>query len=559
MEEQIRGAVQKALEEAGAPERVAFTVERPTEAAHGDYATNAAMVAGKALGKNPRELADSLAAKIEEILGDSVERVEVAGSGFINITLASGEVVASVAEAATQGPADALAMAGKDDWWGKGKAYEGQRVMVEYSNPNAFKEMHVGHLIGTIVGESISRLIENEGATVARDTFGGDVGPNVAKALWALRKNNADPVNASEIGEAYAEGAKAYEESPEAKAEIDALNKAIYEKDPELISLWSKGREISMEEFRRIWALLGSHFDYEFFDSDVAESGVRIVRDGLAKGIFKESDGAIIYDGEAEGVHTMVFITSHETPTYEAKDMGLAFLREERWPAGRIIIITGNEQNGRFKTVFAALRKLAPVVAAKTVHVSHGFLRLTSGKMSSREGNVITAAGLIKEIIEKASEKNADPLVAEQVAIGAIKYMILRQAPGADIIFDPEKSLSLEGDSGPYLQYALVRAVKILSYDSQDAGGTAEPAEPYAIERLIIHYPEVAARAARMLAPNILTTYLTELASAWNAFYASHQVLGSPEEAYKQRVTRAFANTMGNGLHLLGIPTPEKM
>ena len=209
--------------------------------------------------------------------------------------------------------------------------------------------------------------------------------------------------------------------------------------------------------------------------------------------------------------------------------------------------------------MFAALKELAPLIAAKTTHVPHGFLRLTTGKMSSREGNVITAAGLVEEVIKKASEKNDDPLIAEQVAIGAIKFMILRQAPGQDIIFDPEKSLSLEGDSGPYLQYALVRAVKILSYESEQAGGSEEPAAPYDIERLIIHYPEVAARAAKLLAPNILVTYLLELASAWNAFYATEQVLGSPEEAYKQRLERAFANTMANGLNLLGIPTPERM
>lgn len=548
MEERIREAVGKALEAAGAPGSIAFTVERPTEASHGDYATNAAMVGAKALKRNPKELAIELVESLKKSLGEAAERIEIAGPGFINITLSAGEVVATIAEAAARG-----------EGWGKGVMESGQRVMVEYSNPNAFKEMHVGHLIGTIVGEAISRLVENGGATVARDTFGGDVGPNVAKALWALRKNKVDPVDASEIGAAYIEGARAYEESPKAKGEIDALNKAVYAKDPELASLWVKGREISMEELRRLWQLLGSHFDYEFFDSDVAESGVRIVRDGLAGGIFKESDGAVIYDGESEGVHTMVFITSHETPTYEAKDMGLAFLREERWPSDRVIIITGNEQNGRFKTVFAALAKLAPKLAEKTEQIGTGFLRLTSGKMSSREGNVITAAGLIKDVIEKAGEKNADPLVAEQVAIGAIKYMILRQAPGADIIFDPEKSLSLEGDSGPYLQYALVRAKKILAYADNGEGGAEVPSAPYAIERLIIHYPEVAARAARLLAPNILTTYLIELAGAWNAFYAREQVLGSPEEAYKQRVTRAFANTMTNGLHLLGIPAPERM
>jgi arginyl-tRNA synthetase len=136
--------------------------------------------------------------------------------------------------------------------------------------------------------------------------------------------------------------------------------------------------------------------------------------------------------------------------------------------------------------------------------------------------------------------------------------MILRQSPGSDIIFDPEKSLSLEGDSGPYLQYALVRAKKILTY-AEGEKGTEVPAEPYAIERLIPHFHEVVARATRELAPNLLVNYLTELASVWNAFYATEQVLGSTEEAYKQRVTRAFANTMTNGLALLGISSPEKM
>jgi len=547
MEEKIRRAIERVLEEVGAP-GVTPSVERPSDLTHGDYATNVALVAAKMLGKNPRELADELAPKIKEALGGKVECAEVAGPGFINLTLSRDALTLLIAEADAQG-----------EDWGKGNAQKGKRVMIEYSNPNAFKEMHLGHLIGTVVGESVSRLIENQNASLARDTFGGDVGPNVAKALWALKKSGVDPVSASDIGFAYAQGARAYEEDEAAKKEIDVINQAIYARDPALASLWEKGREISMAAFRELWKRLGTHFDFEFFDSDTVESGMRLVRDGLARGVFKESDGAIIYDGEAKGVHTMVFITSHSTPTYEAKDIGLAFLREERWPSDEVIIITGNEQNGRFKTVFAALAELAPAIAAKTNQVGTGFLRLSSGKMSSREGSVITAEEFLRSVIEKANEKNDDPLIAEQVAVGAIKFMILRQSPGQDIIFDPEKSLSLQGDSGPYLQYALVRAAKILTYSSEDAGGAEEPDEPYAIERRIIHYPEVAARAARELAPNLLTTYLTELAATWNAFYASEQVLGSKEEAYKMRVTRAFANTMANGLWLLGIPAPEKM
>lgn len=549
MEERIRQAVAEALAWMGAGE-IAFTVERPSESSFGDYTTNAALVAAKTLGKNPRELADSLAATLMETLGENtVSHAAVAGPGFVNIILSREAVTLAVAEARAQGSE-----------WGRGAAEKEKRVIIEYSNPNAFKEMHIGHLVGTVVGEAVSRLIENAGATVARDTFGGDIGPNVAKALWSLQKGGVTgPTTAGEIGAAYTIGSAAYETSLEAKAEIDALNQMIYAgTDSALMELWRKGRDVSVAEFRRIWKLLGTHFDFEFFDSDTTEIGLRVVRDGLAKGVFEKSDSAIIYNGEGKGVHTMVFITSHDTPTYEAKDIGLAFLKEERWPSDLVIVVTGNEQTGRFKTVLAALADLAPLLAAKTEHLATGFLKLASGKMSSREGNVITASDFIRAVVEKANQKNEDPLIAEQVAIGAIKYMILRQAPGSDIIFDEEKSLSLEGDSGPYLQYALVRAKSVL-VAANGAPVAGAPATPYLIERIILHFPEVAARAARERAPNLLVNYLTELAGEWNSFYAQERIIGGEHETHKLLVARAFAQTMTNGLSLLGIPIPERM
>lgn len=526
MEERIQKAVGKKA-----------VIRRPPNPDFGDYAVFV----------GPE--AESAAEAIRKELGESASKVEVAGKGFVNITLSRGAVSLALSEADAKGSE-----------WGRGEAEKGQRIMVEYGNPNPFKEMHIGHLMGSIIGEALSRLAESEGATVARDTFGGDVGPHVAKALWGLRTRSVtEPANAKEIGEAYTEGSRAYEDDPKAKEEIDVLNKAVYAgEDRTLMDLWARGREVSMEEFRRLWRLLGTKFDFEFFDSDTTETGLRMVRDGLAKGIFKMSDGAVIYDGEAEGVHTMVFITSHETPTYEAKDIGLAFLKEERWPSDRVVIVTGNEQNGRFKTVLAALGKLAPVLAEKTKHIPHGFLRLTSGKMSSREGNVITADGLIKAVMEKAGEKNTDPLIIEAVALGAIKYMVLRQAPGQDIIFDEAKSLSLEGDSGPYLQYALVRANSVLAKTS-GAPVEGAPEVPYQLERLILHFPEVVARAAHSLAPNLLVNYLTELASEWNAFYAKERIIGGEFEAHKLLIVRAFVQTMRNGLAFLAIPAPERM
>ncbi len=561
MEEILRAAVNEALSAMGAPE-VSFAIEWPADTAHGDYATNAALAAGKELQKNPRELAEELAVILRTSLSEEVERIEVAGPGFINFTLARTVIAGVVGEAAVRGSE-----------WGKGNGNEGKRVMLEYSNPNPFKEIHIGHLMSNVVGEAFSRILENAGTVVLRDTFGGDVGPHVAKALWALRRNGVtDIAHAAEIGKAYAQGSTAYEESEEAKREIDDLNTRIYEvvakhespdalteENRELLTLWRKGREVSMEEFFRIFKLLGTSFDYVFFDSDTTAPGMEAVRQGLTQGIFEESDGAIIYRGEKKGLHTLVFITSRGTPTYETKDIGLALIKEERAATDENIIVTAVEQVGHFQVVLAALEELIPSLAAKTRHLPHGLLRLPEGKMSSRKGNVITGADLIEEMTGRAGEKNDDPVIAQQVAIGAIKYMILRQAPGGDIVFDPERSLSLDGDSGPYLQYALVRARSVLAQAPKAPDAPTPSGEPFLIERLLVRFPAVTALAARENAPHKVTQYLTLLAGEWNSFYAKERIIGGEHEGYKLVIAKAFATTMENGLRLLAIPAPEKM
>ncbi len=555
MEERIRAIVDAALGTS-----VPFSVERPGDPSHGDYAVNAAMVAAKELKKNPRELAEVLVEALKTGLGDLASSVEAAGPGFVNITLSKGAVDAVLSTAAGSA-------------WGTNASSAGKKVMIEYGNPNQFKEMHIGHLMSAIIGEAASRLIAASGASVLRDTFGGDIGPHVAKALWALRRDGVtDVASAAEIGKAYVHGERAYAESEEAKAEIDAFNTHLYdvvakqddpsslsEEDRTLLALWRKGREVCVEEFARVFEILETKHDYAFYDSDTTKGGLEVVHDALSKGIFTKSDGAIIYEGEKKGLHTLVFVTSRGTPTYETKDIGLAFLKEERVQTDEIVIVTSVEQIGHFKVFLAALEDIAPLIAKKTKHVAHGLLRLTTGKMSSRKGNILKAMDIIQELIENASEKNPDPLIAQQVALGALKYMILRQSPGADIIFDPEKSLSLEGDSGPYLQYALVRAMSVLSQAEGKGDFSNGPETPYLIERLLIHFPKVVARAADDLAPQLLTSYLTELAGEWNSFYAAERVIGGEHEAYKLAVAKAFVETMRNGLSILAIPTPERM
>ncbi len=568
MEGEIRKVIQAALNELGTQHRIdayaiTFTVEA-TDLAHGDYATNVAMVGAKLFGTNPKYLAGDLLPRIKDKLGETAASVEIAGPGFINITLAPQKV------------REIISGTNRDEW-GNGQENTGKRVMIEYSNPNPFKELHIGHLMSNVVGESLSRLMQASGAEVLRDTFGGDVGPHVAKALWALIRDGVTDIGSvKEIGKAYNHGSIAYEESETAKAEIDALNTRIYdvvakqedanslsEDDRALLALWRKGREVSMEAFGRLFEILGTKFDYTLFDSDTTEIGMRIVHDGVASGVFEESEGAIIYRGEKKGLHTLVFITSRGTPTYETKDIGLAFLKEERVQTDEVIIVTAIEQASHFKVFLAALEDIAPLLAKKTKHVAHGLLRLTTGKMSSRKGNIITAQEFIEEVAEKAGEKNPDPLIAQQVAIGAVKYMILRQSPGSDIVFDPEKSLSLDGDSGPYLQYALVRARSVLAQAGEKVAYASleqdVPATPFAIERRLTHFPEVVARAARERAPNQLVQYLTELAGEWNSFYARERIIGGEHESFKLALAQAFVRTMANGLNLLGIPAPEKM
>lgn len=547
MEGRIRTVVSNVLAEKGAGD-VTFAVEWPTDALHGDYAVNAALAASKKLGVSPRELAEELKEALESELRGDVSSVSVAGPGFVNVTLSRSYLSRTMRDI--------------HEDWGKGDTRSGNRVVIEYSNPNPFKEMHIGHLMSTVVGESFSRLIENQGAVVIRDSYGGDVGPHIAKALWALkRKGNTEPLTAKEVGDAYAQGSRAYEESREAKEEIDRLNQEIYKgTDTELMTMWQRGREACLEAFRDIYKVLGTHFDYYFFESETAPIGMEIVGDALQKGMFEESEGAVIYRGEKKGLHTLVFVTSRGTPTYETKDIGLAFLKEERIDGiDYSYIVTAAEQIGHFQVFLAALEDIAPLLARKTKHLPHGFLKLASGKMSSRDGSIISTASLITDVIEKAKEKNEDPIIAEQVAVGALKYMILRQAPGSDIIFDFEKSLSLEGDSGPYLQYAYVRATSILAQATTAPSADEAPEEPYLLERLIARFPKVAERAEHERAPHYIATYLTQLAGEWNSFYAQNRIIGGEYEAYKLALVSAFAKTMERGLWLLGIPTPEKM
>lgn len=571
----IKNQIQAVLEELGIAVQ-SITLEHPADFLHGDYATNVALACAKTAGKNPRALAEEIVALLQRnittaqtgILAD-IEKIEIAGPGFINFHLSKDFFTKQLAQ-----------IVSAPEQWGSNTRLKGKKIMVEYTQPNPFKPFHIGHLMSNAIGESISRIVEASGAHVVRANYQGDVGPHVAKALWVLlQKGTPENLSVMEtanyIGTCYSQGAGAYEESPEAKAEIDAINKKIYEKSDEKINtLYTWGREVTLAAFEELYAALGTRFDYYFFESDMAPIGMHIVKEHTGD-VFELSDGATVFHAEKYDpkLHTRVFINSHGLPTYETKEIGLTVTKFEKENPDISITTTAIEQGEYMKVVQKAISLIYPEYESRMQHVTHGMMRFTSGKMSSRKGNVVTGESLIREVQEVVQEKMTErdfsaeekKKIAQDVGVAALKYSILKQALGGDIVYDFEKSISFDGDSGPYLQYTAVRAQAVLE-KAKEASLAAQSVRPDTwevtdFEKYLTRFPEAVMRAYDTLEPHHIATYLTELASLFNSFYAAHKIVVAADVAspYKLAITEAFLATMKNGLALLGIQTPQKM
>lgn len=558
MLEELKKEIQKVLETMGVGD-LPIVFEHPDEISNGDYATPVALAVGKKLGENPKEVAEKIVTNLASCVPDGIAKIEVAGAGFINIYLSKEFFVDSVKNILSE-----------KEHFGKNDSQKGKTVMIEYTQPNVLKPLHIGHLMSNIIGESLTGIYAWNGTDVIRANYQGDVGLHIAKTLWGMEKKNIQPDDVDGVGVAYAYGHEMYETNDEAKEEIVVINKKVYEKDPSIMDAYTRAREASLARFETIYKKLGTKFDEYFFESETWPIGKRLVEEGKEKGIFEDSEGAVVFKGEEYGLHTRVFLTKEGLTPYEAKDLGLAVLKTERKKFDTNITITAVEQDQYFNVVFKALGLLRPELDGKFHHMHHGMMTLASGKMSSRKGNVITGESLINDTIEIAKEKMQNregvdvDVVSEQIAIAAIKYMVLKQKMGKNIVFDMEKSLSLEGDSGPYLQYATVRAHSILK-KAHEANISAETNSAHdeitALEKLLYRFPEVVSEAFIHTAPQGLLSYLTLLASTFNSWYASGKIVDKddPTASYKVALTESFHTVMQNGLAILAIPLPESM
>lgn len=534
---------------------VAVELTRPDEQ-FGDYATNVALQLSKQLGKNPREIADSLK---EKLAADTrLQSIEVAGPGFLNLKLSDEDLIAALGAEIP-------------------KTLASKKVLVEYSDPNPFKPLHAGHLYTTLVGDTIARLVENAGAETIRINYGGDVGLHVGKAMWAILKELGGELSEklqgipeaerpAWLGARYVDGNNAYEEDEGAKAEIVAVNKRVYQlhadgdHDSPFAQIYWTCRKWSYDYFAQLYQQLEVvPFDRYIPESEVTSLGVATVSEQLEKGVYERSDGAVVFDGEKFGLHTRVFINSEGLPTYETKDVGLSLTKWRDYHFDESIIITANEQTQYMQVVLKSIEQFEPEAAARTKHLTHGVVKLQGGvKMSSRKGNTVTALEILEAAREAGAETGTNP--SEETILAAVKYAFARVRIGGDIVYDPKESIALEGNSGPYLQYAHARAKSILAKAEQPGAELSElSADERGLLRKITEYTEAVEKATAELMPHHICTYLYELAQKFNRFYEHNRVIGDEREAVRLMLVSHYADTLKGGLELLGITAPDRM
>lgn len=540
-----------------------------------DYATNVAMqLSGRLENAAPRDIANKIALALSSDRSFPFT-VEIAGPGFLNFISQDEYFMQKLAEMRT----DFLKTISQNE-------YQNQTVICEFSDPNPFKVLHVGHLYTSIMGESISRLVEFSGGHVIRANFGGDVGLHVAKTMYAMLKKpesltalmREDYVNkdddyhtsisgarANFMAECYVEGTRAYDDDDAAHAEITQLNSKLYQiaakgennakEDDSLAKTYWLTRKWSYDYFEEFYARIGVKFDKYYPESTVAARGLKEVSSHIGP-VYEESDGAVIFPGEKYDLHTRVFINKDGLPTYEAKDVGLIFTKWDDYHFDQSIVITGNDIIDYMKVVLKSVSLYAPELTTRTKHLTHGNVRLPGNeKMSSRKGNFIKAVDILDAVIKEVKDD-------ETIALGAIKYAFLKYKIGGNIEFDLKESVSTTGNSGVYLQYSAVRAQKILEQVTARGVNYANwellPPEK-ALIRKLCEYPEVLKTAVKELAPHKIANFLYEAAQEFSKFYEKVKVTGSDHEAERAEIVRLYLDTITHGLNLLGITVPEEM
>lgn len=454
-----------------------------------------------------------------------------------------------------------------------------KKIMVEFAHPNTHKELHIGHMRTLITGEALARLFEATGATAFRANYQGDIGPHVAKAIWGVQKilkednqtisdweTKTNSEKAHFLGKAYALGCTDYD--ADNKVDIDEINQKLYKKDASVMDIYETTRKWSLNYYDDFYTRFYTKYDKLFFESEITETGKKIVEDNIGKIFEKGDEGAIIFDGEKYALHKRVFITGAGTVTYEGKEMGLAYAQKAQFEYDKNIHVVGNEQSGYFKVVIKAMGLLDPWFEDRQYHLPMGMVTFADRKMSSRTGDIVTVDSILDEttqsILPLLKDDGDKKIAAEVITIGAVKFSVLKSDPTQNSIFDVKKSVDLNGNSGPYLQYTYARCqsviaktnykLRITNYEFKEISD-----EEKALLRYFYQFSEKIIEAAEKYNPAILAEYLLNFARKYNEFYGKCRIIGEAEEERRVFLTQVTAKIIKDGLNILGIKTVEKM
>ncbi len=564
-------------------------IEHPSDINFGDYSTNIAMVLAKQEGKNPRELANLVSQSISLSDSQLIKKIEVAGAGFINFYL-KPEYLIKQAEIINY----EVEFRNKLNDYGKDKT-----MVIDYSAPNIAKPFGIGHLRSTNIGQSIYNIYKILGWNCIGDNHLGDWGTQYGKLVTAIRhainndsrfkiqdsKIELDRLTINDLEKLYVTFHSEAEKDETLIEEGRDWFAKLEQGDKEARNIWQKCVDISMLEFERVYQMLGVHIDFVHGESFYEKMLPDITKKIIDKKITKKSEGAIIVEfdssstpqPERTNIPPAMLQKSNGTTTYFTRDMATIKYRLEQWNPDLIVYEVGADQQLHFKQVFKTVEMMGWAPKTKFVHIAHGLIRWSTGKFSTRKGETIHLSDVIEKASKEAekianktsvakklsaSEKNE---MIRKVAIGAVKFSDLVSDPKKDIIFDWDKIMSLDGDSGPYLQYTYARCKSVLSKTQikETKNINANPdkfnLEEIGLLKEFYKFEEKIIEASERFSPSVIAEYILGVARKYNEFYAQNRIIGVNSEVFRLFLTQTTASVIETGLDLLGIETVDKM
>jgi arginyl-tRNA synthetase len=574
------GYIKKALEaygkEKGLTGENGVLVETPPTQDLGDFAFPMFPYA-KIFKENPKEIAQKISQYINRYYHQE-GKAQSAGP-YVNITLEREAIVDEVIGT----------IFSKGTSYGNSDLLADRRVAVEFSCPNTNKPLHLGHLRNDALGESISRILKANGAEVRKVNLINDRGIHICKSMLAYKKFGMGRTPETEgrksdhfVGNYYVAYANWEKEDPSAEQDVREMLKKWESGDPEVMDLWKTMNEWTIRGIEETYKKTGVTFDTIYYESQTYGRGKEEVLKGLEKGTFyKNESGAICIDLKDINLDTKVLLRGDGTSLYLTQDIGTAIARYEDWPFDEHIYVVASEQKYHFTVLFHVLKKLGFTWADQLYHLAYGMVNLPEGKMKSREGTVVDADELLlslaemakTEIKEKEREEEVDDVekTSECIALGALHYFLLQVSPYKDTLFDPQESISFNGNTGPYLQYVGARIHNLLTkYKERKRSfedGTFSPAhlssdEEWAIIKHLSLYSQVVKEAAEEKNPAVVTSYLYDLGRDFSRWYHDHPILHNEDSnvvVSRIDLARAVLMVLQHAFHLLAIPYLENM